>query len=97
MTQPPQTPGWPQSLRYPDPLITHLDPRFRKYHLPLSSVDRLYQGTRWGEGPVWFGDLRSLIWSDVPGNRMLKWDEETEPIGRLDLVHRSTLRHLEPL
>jgi gluconolactonase len=72
---------WPQSLRYPDPLITALDPRFRKYHVSLSSVDRLYIGTRWGEGPVWFGDLRCLIWSDIPNNRMLKWDEETGAVA----------------
>ena len=49
---------WSPSLRYPDPLIAALDPRFKKYHLPLSSVERLYTGTRWGEGPVWIGDLR---------------------------------------
>ncbi|HWK94872.1 MAG TPA: SMP-30/gluconolactonase/LRE family protein [Pseudolabrys sp.] len=68
---------WSPSQRYPDPLITALDPRFKKYHLPLSSVERLYTGTRWGEGPVYFGDARCLIWSDVPGNVMLKWDEES--------------------
>lgn len=68
---------WSPSQRYPDPLITALDPRFKKYHLPLSSVEKLYTGTRWGEGPVYFGDARCLIWSDVPGNVMLKWDEES--------------------
>ncbi|MBV9557145.1 MAG: SMP-30/gluconolactonase/LRE family protein [Pseudolabrys sp.] len=69
--------GWNPSLRYPDPTIEALDPRFKKYHLPLSSVEQLFTGTRWGEGPVWFGDLRCVIWSDIPNNRMLKWDEES--------------------
>jgi gluconolactonase len=69
--------NWTPSLRYPDPSIQVLDPRFRNYHLPLSNVERLYHGTRWGEGPVWFGDLRCVIWSDVSGNRMLRWDEES--------------------
>jgi gluconolactonase len=32
---------------------------------------------RWCEGPVWFGDGRYLIWSDIPNNRMMKWDEAT--------------------
>ena len=68
---------WVTSLRYPDPLITVLDPRFKQYHLPLTSVEQLYTGTRWSEGPVWFGDTRSLIWSDVPGDCMYRWDEET--------------------
>ncbi|WP_137045701.1 SMP-30/gluconolactonase/LRE family protein [Pseudolabrys sp. FHR47] len=72
---------WSPSQRYPDPLITALDPRFKKYHLPLSSVERLYTGTRWGEGPVYFGDARCLIWSDVPGNVMLKWDEESGQVS----------------
>jgi len=72
---------WSPSLRYPDPLITALDPRFKKYHLPLSSVERLWVGTRWGEGPVYFGDARCLVWSDVPGNVMYKWDEETGQVS----------------
>ena len=67
--------GWAPSLRYPDPLVRSLDPRFDNYRLPLASVERLYTGTRWGEGPVWFGDGRYLIWSDIPNNRMLRWDE----------------------
>jgi gluconolactonase len=73
---------WVPSLRYPDPLITALDPRFKQYHLPLTSVERLYTGTRWSEGPVWFGDIRSLIWSDVPGDCMYRWDEETGNVTR---------------
>ncbi len=68
---------WTPSLRYPDPLVTALDPRFKKYQLPLASVERLYTGTRWGEGPVWFGDARCLIWSDVPSDCMYRFDEET--------------------
>src|SRR3970282_422301 len=60
---------------------TAFDSRFDKYRLPLASVERLYTGTRWGEGPVWFGDGRYLIWSDVPGGRMLRWDEETGSVG----------------
>ena len=72
---------WSPSLRYPDPLITALDPKFKKYHLPLSTVERLYTGTRWGEGPVWFGDARCVIWSDVPGNVMYKWDEENGQVS----------------
>ncbi len=73
--------GWSPSLRYPDPLVRSLDKRFDKYRLPLASVERLYTGARWGEGPVWFGDGRYLVWSDVPGNVMRRWDEETGAVG----------------
>ena len=34
-------------------------------------------GLRWAEGPVWFGDARHLLVSDIPNNRIVKWDEET--------------------
>ena len=68
---------WTPNLRYPDPYVISLDKRFDKYRLALASVERLYSGTRWAEGPVWFGDMRCLIWSDVPGNCMYRWDEET--------------------
>jgi gluconolactonase len=48
--------------RYPDPAIEVLDPSFLKYRLFNASVERLATGTRWGEGPVWFGDGRYLLW-----------------------------------
>ena len=63
--------------RYPDPAVRVLDERFNKLRVAAASVECLYQGARWSEGPVWFGDSRSLLWSDIPNNRMLRWDEET--------------------
>ncbi|MFN3656457.1 MAG: SMP-30/gluconolactonase/LRE family protein [Pseudolabrys sp.] len=68
---------WMPSLRYPDPHVVSLDKRFEKYRLPLASVERLFTGSRWGEGPVWFGDGRCLLWSDVPGDCIRRFDEET--------------------
>ena len=68
---------WSPNLRYPDPAVRSLDKRFDKYRLPLATVERLWTGARWGEGPVWFGDGRYLLWSDVPGDCIRRWDEET--------------------
>src|ERR1041384_635908 len=68
---------WEASERYPDPNVQVLDPAFNKYRLALASVEQLYTGARWSEGPVWMGDWRCLLWSDIPNNRMLRWDEET--------------------
>ncbi len=73
----PTTAGWRPHPRYPDPAIEAVDERFEKYWLKQSAVERLYTGCRWSEGPVWFGDGRYLLWSDIPNNRMLKWEEET--------------------
>jgi gluconolactonase len=72
---------WAPSVRYPDPSIISLDPRFDKYRVMLTNVERLASGTLWGEGPVWFGDGRYLLWSDIPNNRMLRWDEETGAVS----------------
>ena len=50
-------------------------------------MERLYTGCRWSEGPVWFGDGRYLLWSDIPNNRILKWEEET---GAVSVFRRPT-------
>jgi gluconolactonase len=72
---------WRPSESYPDPAVEILDPRFLKYRITSAAVERLATGTRWGEGPVWFGDGRFLLWSDIPNNRMLRWDEETGAVS----------------
>ncbi|MEM1360884.1 MAG: SMP-30/gluconolactonase/LRE family protein [Pseudomonadota bacterium] len=69
--------AWTPSLRYPDPAVITLDPRFDALRLPLAGVERLATGCRWCEGPVWFGDRRYLLWSDIPNNRIMCWDEIT--------------------
>jgi gluconolactonase len=63
--------------RYPDAAIKVLEPGFARYRLANAAVERLATGFRWCEGPVWFGDLRCLLWSDIPNDRMLRWDEES--------------------
>lgn len=49
------------------------DPRFRHLTVGSARLDRLYDGCRWAEGPVWFNDLNCLLWSDIPNQRMLRW------------------------
>src|SRR5829696_7398914 len=62
---------------YPDPAVETLEPRFDKFRLGSAVVEQLWTGGRWLEGPVWFGDGRYLLFSDIPNNRMLRWSEET--------------------
>ncbi|WP_430436624.1 SMP-30/gluconolactonase/LRE family protein [Oceanibaculum nanhaiense] len=83
----PLSAGWRDYPRYPDPAIHTLDPRFEKYRIFSAAVERLYTGCRWSEGPVWFGDGRYLLWSDIPNNRILKWEEET---GQVSTYRRPT-------
>ena len=68
-------------IRYPDPAIEVIEPAFGKYVLGSAAVERIYTGARWTEGPVWFGDGRTLLWSDIPNNRMLRWAEETGTVS----------------
>ncbi|MAQ83023.1 MAG: gluconolactonase [Maritimibacter sp.] len=68
---------WEPAERYPDPSIEILDDRFADLVLWHAAVERLATGCRWSEGPVWFGDQRALVWSDIPNDRLMRWDETT--------------------
>jgi gluconolactonase len=72
---------WQPCQRVPDAAVKEIDGSFARYRLALAKIERLATGTRWAEGPVWFGDARCLVWSDVPGNRMLRWDEQTGAVS----------------
>ena len=63
--------------RYPDPAVEVLHESFLALRLYSASVEQLATGLRWAEGPVWFGDGRFLLLSDIPNNRILRWDECT--------------------
>ena len=52
-----------------------LDERFRALAMGNVHVEKLYTGCRWAEGPAWFAAGRYLMWSDIPNNRMMRWDE----------------------
>ena len=58
-----------------------VDPRFQRYTLPIVWLEQLHTGLRWAEGPAYFADLRCLIWSDLPNNRMMRWEEETGAVS----------------
>ena len=64
-------------IRFPDPAIEVVDDRFSALVVKAEIVERLWTGGRWLEGPVWFGDGRFLLFSDIPNNRMMRWSEET--------------------
>src|SRR3974390_1188468 len=72
---------WEPSQRYPDPSVEILDPKFERLRIFSAGVERLATGMRWSEGPVWFGDGRYLLWSDIPGNRIMKYEEATGAVS----------------
>ena len=70
-----------QPIRYPDPDFIALDPRFKRYIVGNSSIQRLFTGALWSEGPAWNGVGRYLVWSDVAGNVQRRWLEEDSHIA----------------
>ncbi len=58
-----------------------LDERFRPCLIGHARVERLWTGCRWAEGPAWFPAGRYLVWSDIPNNRMLRYDECDEHVS----------------
>lgn len=67
-------------LRYPDPDLIALDPRFQRYILFNTPIRRHHTGTLWAEGPAWNGVGRYLVWSDIPNNRQLRFLEEDDHV-----------------
>ncbi len=76
-----------QPTRYPDVDIVTLDPRFKKYAIGNTPIQRVYHSDQmlWAEGPAWNGVGKYLLWSDIPNNVQLRWLE--------DDGHVSTFRH----
>lgn len=52
------------------------DPAFGSFIMGNAPVKKLATGFDWVEGPVWFGDMGCLLFSDIPNNRILRWTEE---------------------
>jgi gluconolactonase len=71
---------WQPSPCYPDVRFRAFEPGFSRFQVMNSAVEKLAGGCMWSEGPVWFGDQRALFWSDIPNNRILRWDEETRAV-----------------
>src|SRR3954464_16089742 len=63
-------------VRYPDPDVVALDPRFGRYKIGNAPIQRLATGSLWAEGPAWSSVGRYLVWSDIPNDRQLRWLEE---------------------
>jgi gluconolactonase len=64
-------------IRYPDPDVIVLDKRFQKIFIGNAGIRRIATGFDFTEGPVWFGDGRYLLFSDIPNDQILRWDETT--------------------
>jgi gluconolactonase len=58
-----------------------LDERFHRLVNSNARLERLYEGCRWAEGPAYFPAGRYVVWSDIPNDRMLRYDEMSNAVG----------------
>ncbi|MGH3486967.1 MAG: SMP-30/gluconolactonase/LRE family protein [Actinopolymorphaceae bacterium] len=63
------------------PTFEILDDRFASCVKTSARLEKLYEGSRWAEGPAYFPAGRYLVWSDIPNDRQLRWDETTGTVG----------------
>lgn len=70
-----------------------VDPRFKALIFGNSQLDKLYTGTRWAEGPAYFPAGKYLIWSDIPNNRLLRYDETDGSVSVYDHDSRNQNGH----
>jgi gluconolactonase len=62
------------SQAVPQQIVAH-DPRFNSLIIGHVKLERLWTGCRWAEGPAYFAAGRYLVWSDIPNDRMMRFDE----------------------
>lgn len=72
-------------VRYPDPDILVLDPKFEKYKIGNTAIQRLHTGMLWAEGPAWNGVGKYLVWSDIPNDSQMRWIDDD---GHVSVIHK---------
>lgn len=73
----------PEPIRYPSSVWKVLDPRFNKYMVGNTPLVREWTGSLWSEGPAWNGVGRYVVFSDIPNNRQMRWDEATGAVSTM--------------
>jgi len=74
-----------------------IDERFIYCANTSARVEKIFEGCIWAEGPAYFPAHRSLVWSDIPNNRLMRWDELTGEVGvfrhNSDYTNGNTVDH----
>src|SRR5260221_7710662 len=81
--QTPRYPVGPEPMRYPSSAWKVLDDRFKKYMVGNTPLVREWTGALWAEGSAWNGVGRYVVFSDIPNNRQMRWDEAAGAVSVL--------------
>ena len=55
--------------------VERFDPRFDALVPPGATIEKLAEGSKWAEGPVWTPRLGAILFSDIPNNAIMQWSE----------------------
>ena len=62
------------SYAFKDKLNEHVEnTNIFKNYITSKKLKQIFSGMLWGEGPAYIPHLDTLVWSDIPNNRMLKF------------------------
>lgn len=70
-----------------------LDKRFGRYAMWNVHKETLYKGCRWAEGPAYFPAGKYLVWSDIPNNRVMRYDETDGTVSVFEQPSRNQNGH----
>ncbi len=73
--------------------FTVLDPRFEKLIIGHAKLEQLWTGARWAEGPAYFAAGRYLVFSDIPNDRIMRYDETSGTVSVFRDPARNTNGH----
>ena len=54
--------------------LESLDPRFDALIAPDTKIEKIADDLLWSEGPIWIPRMRSLLFSDIPRNRVMQFE-----------------------
>ena len=66
--------------------IRRLSPELDAIIAPDAVIEQIADGITWAEGPTWVWEGKYLLFSDVPGNVMHRWDAKS---GKTDFLRPS--------
>jgi gluconolactonase len=72
---------------------TILDRRFERLIIGHAKLERLWTGGRWLEGPAYFAAGRYLVFSDIPNDRIMRFDETSGVVSVFREPARNTNGH----
>ncbi len=77
----------------PANFIETRDPRFHRLIHGNAGLDKLWSGGRWAEGPAYFPAGKYLVWSDIPNDRLMRWDETSGHVSVFEQPCRNQNGH----